>query len=139
MVTYVLDASAVLRLLDDEAGAVRVREILKEHLLKEADAVISAVHWGEVTGTLYKRHGVNSTHQIFAKLRALNLLIVPVQGDTAEAAARIKTRYKIPYVDSFAVELTASSPNRILITADFDMKPAEHLIQIEFLPTKPTP
>ena len=32
MVTYVLDASAVLRYLDDEAGAQRVSEIIKSHL-----------------------------------------------------------------------------------------------------------
>ena len=42
---------------------------------------------------------------------------------------------KIPYVDSFAVEL-ASQPNHILVTADFDFKPAANIISIEFLPTK---
>src|ERR1700730_8854239 len=32
MVRYVLDSSAILRYLDDEAGAARVAEIIKSHL-----------------------------------------------------------------------------------------------------------
>lgn len=45
MVTYVLDASAVLRYLDGEAGAERVKVIIKEHLAGGSRAVMSAVHW----------------------------------------------------------------------------------------------
>jgi bifunctional DNA-binding transcriptional regulator/antitoxin component of YhaV-PrlF toxin-antitoxin module len=44
--TYALDANAVLRYLDGEAGSDRVAEIIKSHLVGGCKAVISAVHWG---------------------------------------------------------------------------------------------
>jgi PIN domain nuclease of toxin-antitoxin system len=44
MVTYALDASAVLRYLDDEAGSDRVAEIIESHLEGNCKAMISAVH-----------------------------------------------------------------------------------------------
>jgi PIN domain nuclease of toxin-antitoxin system len=47
MVRYALDASAVLRYLDGEAGSDRVAEIIKSHLARTCQAIISAVHWGE--------------------------------------------------------------------------------------------
>ena len=48
MVTYALDASAVLRYLNDEAGSGRVAEIIESHLAGTCSAIISAVHWGEI-------------------------------------------------------------------------------------------
>ena len=57
MVTYVLDSSAILRYLDDEAGATRVAEIIKSHLAGRCAAMIAAPHWGEVAGITCKAHG----------------------------------------------------------------------------------
>ena len=37
---------------------------------------------------------------------------------------------------AFAVELAGDSENHILVTADFDMKPARPDVTIEFLPNK---
>lgn len=48
MVTYALDASAILRYLDGEAGAARVKQIIKEHLAGKCRVAVSAIHWGEV-------------------------------------------------------------------------------------------
>ncbi len=57
MVTYALDASAVIQYLDDESGAARVAEIIKGHLNGRWNCIISAVHWGEIAGVVYKAHG----------------------------------------------------------------------------------
>ena len=57
-------------------------------------------------------------------------------AERAVRASLIKLKRKIPYVDAFGVELAAESPDRILVTADFDLKPATKDIKIEFLPTK---
>jgi len=46
MVTYALDASAILRFLDGEAGSERVAEIIKDCLVGRHKAVVSAIHWG---------------------------------------------------------------------------------------------
>jgi hypothetical protein len=49
-------------------------------------------------------------------------------------AALIRVDTGIPYVDSFGVELAGRGLNRVLMTADFDFKPAIRDVAIEFLP-----
>ena len=48
MLTYVLDASAVLRFADEEAGVERIRELLTLAIKEQCILLISAVNWGEV-------------------------------------------------------------------------------------------
>lgn len=71
-----------------------------------------------------------------ARLRAVGLIVVPVTGERAEQCAKIKVQFKIPYVDALAIELAMTTLQCTVITADFDVKPAEHLVSIEFLPSK---
>ncbi len=136
MVTYVLDASAVLRYLDDEAGSERVAEIIKAHLAGACRAIISAVHWGEVAGVTCKLRGRSAMDFTLARLEAFGFELVPATGERAVRASLIKLKGKIPYVDSFGVELASTSSDCVLVTADFDLKPASKHIRIEFLPTK---
>jgi PIN domain nuclease of toxin-antitoxin system len=136
MVTYVLDSSTILRYLDGEAGAERVTEIIKAHLAGRIEAVISAVHWGEIAGITRKLHGKESMDLVLSRLTAFGLQVVAVDADRAVRAALIKFRRHISYVDSFAIELTAERPDRVFVTADSDFKPATRDVKIEFLPAK---
>lgn len=135
MVTYILDSSAILRYLDDEAGAARVAEIIKSHLAGRCDAIISALHWGEVAGVTCKAHGRQAMDLVLSRLSAFGFQIVPADADRAVRASLIKLKRDLPYVDAFGVEL-ADSPDRIFVTADFDFKPAGRDVTIEFLPGK---
>lgn len=134
--TYILDASAILRFLDKEAGYERVREILRNHSLGSCQAVVCALHWGEVALTLARRHGPVFQAQIVGELLSLGLEIIPATGERAVRSALLKARLGIPYVDAFGVELACDSPEHCFVTADFDVKPAVGEVQIEFLPTK---
>ena len=136
MVTYVLDSSAILRYLDGEAGSGRVAEVIKGHLAGRWNAVISAIHWGEVAGITCKIHGQAAVDLVLSRLLAFTLELVPATPDRAVRAALIKVSRKIPYADAFGVELAAESADHILVTADFDLKPAAHSVKIEFLPRK---
>jgi predicted nucleic acid-binding protein len=136
MVTYVLDASAVLRYLDDEAGADRVAAIIKSHLSGSCEVAISALHWGEVAGIVHKIHGKDAMDLALARLNVFGFQIVPANADRAVRAALVKLKKNIPYVDSFGVELAADLPDAVLVTADFDHKPAHREVKIEFLPVK---
>ena len=136
MVTYALDSSAVLRFLDDEPGSDRVAEIIKLHLSGGCKAIVSALHWGEIAGVTCKVHGQSAMDLALARLEAFGLDIVPVSSERAVRAALIKLRRTIPYVDAFGVELATDSPDHVLVTADFDLKPANKDIKIEFLPRK---
>ena len=136
MVTYVLDSSAVLRYLAGEAGAARVAEILKAHVAGRCEAIISALHWGEIAGILCKRHGNAAMEVALSRLRAFGLEVVPADGDQAIRAALIKLKRRIHYADSFGTAITAAVRDRMFVTADFDFKPASSDVKIEFLPPK---
>ena len=134
--TYVLDASAVLRYLDDEAGAQRISEIIKSHLAGRCEVLISALHWGEIAGIVHKVHGRDAMNLALSRLNAFGFQIIPVSGERAVRASLIKLKKSIPYVDSFGVELAADLLDSVLVTADFDLKPAHREVKIEFLPIK---
>lgn len=136
MVAYVLDASALLRYLDDEAGSGRVAEIIESHLAGTCSAILSAVHWGEIAGVTCKFHGRSTMDRVLARLEAFGFEIAPVNPERAVRASLLKFTRKIPYVDAFGVELAAESSDRVLVTADFDLKPAIKDVKIEFLPRK---
>jgi uncharacterized protein with PIN domain len=136
MVNFVLDASAVLRFIDDEAGAEIVAGAFQEVAAGQARALFSAIHYGEVIGISYKRGGQARADAIAARLANLKIEVIPADATRAAGSAIIHVTRKIPYAHCFAVELTAHLPTARLLTADFDFKPVEHEISIEFLPTK---
>jgi uncharacterized protein with PIN domain len=137
VVTFVLDASAILRFLDGEAGGVRVKEIFRRALRDECKLVISAVNWGEVVGILHKRHGPAIAANRTARLLRTKLEVVAATAERAARSGMIKANKGIPYADAFGVELAGDSREHVLITGDFDVLPATNDITIEFLPTKP--
>jgi predicted nucleic acid-binding protein len=136
MVTYVLDSSAILRYLDGGAGAERVADIIKSHMAGRCEAVICSVHWGEIAGVSFKVHGRAAMEIVLARLQDFGLPIISADADRALRAAIIKFKRNIPYVDAFGVELASDSPEHVLVTADFDFKPASRDVKIEFLPAK---
>jgi len=136
MTTYVLDASALIRYLDDEAGAARVEEILKGATRGRARVWLSAIQWGEVAGNLRKRFGAADEARILSGFLPSEVEIVPVTGERAVSAAELKVDRKIGYADAFAVELAAGSPECVLVTADYGFKAVEELVRIEFLAGK---
>jgi hypothetical protein len=71
-----------------------------------------------------------------SRLSAFGFQVVPADGERAVQAAMIRLKRKIPYMDAFGVELAANSRQRVLVTADFDIKPASGDVTIEFLPAK---
>jgi PIN domain nuclease of toxin-antitoxin system len=138
MTTYVLDASAILRFSDKEAGFDRVRDLFIEATQGKAELLLSAVNWGEIVGALYKRAGGLSalTNNLAANLAALPLTVVPADKDLAASAAIFKYDFKVPFVDAFAGSL-ALHENATLVTADCDFKSVPSgTIKIEFLPAK---
>jgi predicted nucleic acid-binding protein len=136
MVTYVLDSSAILRYLDDEAGAARVAEIIKSHLAGGCVAVVSALHWGEVAGITCKLRGRPAMELVLTRLSLFGLPIIAADAARAVRSSLIKLKKGISYVDAFGIELASDSRHHVFVTADFDFKPASRDVTIEFLPAK---
>jgi predicted nucleic acid-binding protein len=139
MVTYVLDASAVLRYIDNQAGAARLTEIFIAQTQKQATVIISAVNWGEITAVLLKRYDSKAAAAAHLGFWDGQIEVISASADRAVRSAEIKHKYKIPYADAFGLELAGDSPHHVLVTADFDMVPAAADYPIEFLPSKPKP
>jgi PIN domain nuclease of toxin-antitoxin system len=139
MVTYVLDISAPIRFLDQEAGWQRVGQILTLAKAGQCGLDMSAVNWGELIGSLTRRRDQRYAFQVADELLDLGLVVIPADADRAARSGLLRARYNIGYADCFGLELAASSSQHTLVTADYGVKPAEHDIRIEFLPTKPRP
>ena len=132
MVMFVLDASALLRLLFREPGFERVQKIFDQH--ESVRIVMSAVNWGEVIGKTARIQGRVLATQAQAAFEKLGLEIISASADRAGRAALLKRDWKLGYADAFCVELAASYPGSILVTADFEFRAVASLVQIEFLP-----
>lgn len=136
MTVFVLDASAVLRFLDSEAGADRVEEILALRMAQTAEIAISAVQWGEIAGKVRKRLGEPGQARALAMLSRFQPIIVTATSDRAVHAAELKVDRRISYADTFALDVAMDSSDHVLVTADYDFKAVDDLARIEFLPTK---
>jgi len=137
MTTYILDSSALLRLVDSEPGAERIREILRAKTLGICRVEISPINWGEVTYNISKRSNHRNALDLALAIFSKHLISSATTPAQAVRAGSLKTQYKIPYADAFALELCSGSTERILVTADFDFKVASQDFRIEFLPAKP--
>ncbi|MFZ0704312.1 MAG: PIN domain-containing protein [Candidatus Korobacteraceae bacterium] len=133
MTRYVLDASAVLRYVEDGPGAMKVERILQDARNAACEVLISAVNWGEVLYVLRRKLDHRNAAVTTRSLRSLPLLIVDAREADAEAAAEFKERYLIAYADCFAAAL-ARGTRATLITSDFDFKVCQSALSIDFLP-----
>jgi predicted nucleic acid-binding protein len=135
MVTYALDASALLRYLDDEAGSLKVSEILNRYVEGDCAVIVCALHWGEMAGILYRRDGRKELDRVLSRLSSVGMQKIAVTHERAVRAALLKADLKIPYADAFGIELAENVPCTF-VTADYDLKPAADRVEILFLPRK---
>jgi predicted nucleic acid-binding protein len=136
MTAYVLDASALIRYLDNEPGAERIDAIIGECLAGRARSFVSAIQWGEVAGNVRKRFGALQELQAMNGLQATEVEIVSASAEQAVRAADLKVDRKISYADAFALDLAMQSGEHVLVTADYGFKVVDDLARIEFLPAK---
>lgn len=134
---YVIDASALLRYLEQEAGWQTVKKLFEDALDRRVELMMSAVNWGEVFYFMLKAHGVQAARQRAAQFSMMPMRITPVSPADAENAATFRQDSKVPYADSFAGSL-AQKEKATLITADFDFKTVAGVITVQFLPAKST-
>ena len=133
--TYALDASALLRFFDSEAGVDEVENILNAHVSGTHAVAVSAIHLGEVAGVIYRRNGRRALDRVLSLLGDMKLNVVPVTQERSVRAAILKSDLKIPYADAFGVELAQSLPCTF-VTADYDLKSVTDCAEILFLPKK---
>jgi predicted nucleic acid-binding protein len=119
--TYVLDANAVLDLIEAGPGARKVERLLQSALQQRTSVLISVLNWGEVFYLLWQRRGEETARRTIANLSRLPLRIISVDLSQALKAGEIKAVHKIPYVDCVAAAL-AVLQEATLVTSDRDFE-----------------
>jgi ribonuclease VapC len=132
---YVLDSFAVLALLNDEAGAARVEELLRQASKGEAQVFISLINLGEVLYIVERRWGEERLRSMLAYLDSTALKITEVERKQVLAAVHIKAHHPLSFADAFCVAL-AREMNATILTSDVEFNTISSLVPIEWLPRK---
>jgi len=130
---YLLDACALIALLNDEAGAQRVEAILTS----DTPVYMSAINALEVAYDAVRRSQDNNLAAITLHIVSnANIVILWALTETEWlAAARWKARGRLSLADAIALAI-AETRNLRLVSADhheLDPLEAEGLIQVEWL------
>jgi len=130
---FVLDSFAVIAFLQDEEGADKVDEILREGEEGKAKLYMHLLNLGEVYYNVLKGEGENLANSVWARVKNYPVEFV---DDLSEgfllSAARIKGAYPISYADAFAVA-TSIEKEATLVTGDPDFKFLERDRKIKVL------
>ena len=132
---YVLDSFAILALLNDEPGAVRVDELLHQAKEGKAQVFMSLINLGEVLYVVERRWGKERLRSMLAYLDATDLKWVEADRGRVLAAAHIKATYPLAYADAFCISL-ACDLDATIITSDPEFRLLSELVVIEWLPQK---
>lgn len=131
---YVLDANALIALFEGrQPAAERVRKILAEASRTDAPLWMSAVNWGEVFYTEWRRHGESKAREAEINLRRLPIVVIAVDLERATRAAALKKRHNLGHADAFAAEL-AMERGAWLVTADPEFSKLGKALSICSLP-----
>jgi len=111
--------------------------MLAEASRSDAPLWMSAVNWGEVFYTEWRRQGESKAREAEMNLRRLPLVVIAVDLDRATRAAALRQRHNLGYAEAFAAEL-AMERNAWLVTADPEFEKIGKAISVYSLPRHET-
>ena len=115
---YVLDANALIGFFEDrKSTAGKIERLVEEAVRQDLPLLMSAVNWGEVFYTAWRRHGETMARNAEARLLELPIAVIGVDRERASRASALKQRHGLGYADAFAAELAIES-GAWLVTAD---------------------
>jgi len=132
MKTYVFDAGALFAFLRKSPGAQRVNELIKEAVRGRARVLMSAVNFGEVYGLILRASGPEQARRAVHAVSPLPIEVLDATLQRTCAAAEVKAKYKLYYVDSFAAALAAEH-HATLVTGDSDFRKLRHDFPVVWL------
>ena len=135
MKTTVLDASALLALFYDEAGAEQVEGLFQRAAEADQPMMIGSVNWAEVVYKMQRKEGELGLEAARHFEQTMPLAVVPADRDLAEVAARLKNRFGLGLADAFAAAL-AKDKKAEFITGDLEFRVLEEDLKIHWLAKK---
>jgi PIN domain nuclease of toxin-antitoxin system len=118
MSRYVLDACALLAVLNKENGAEPVEDIIGRAGTGSARVSMNIVNLLEVYYGVFRKGGKKIADEMLLMVDASPIEVVgTISGDVLKEAGRLKASYKISVADSMALA-EASVSDGILVTSD---------------------
>lgn len=128
----VLDSYALLAFFENEQGADKVADLIRQARDRDKPLLLTAVNWGEVLYIAAKSSGSAAAGKIEEIIDTLPIEIVLVDRAIAKIAAEFKAAKKMSYADCFAAAL-AKLKKAELVTGDPEFKAIEKEIIICWL------
>jgi len=125
--TYILDACAMLALLNKEFGKgyETVKDLLEIATKGEAALCMSVVNLVEVYYRYIQLKGVEIADAIMEQVKILPITFIrDISDEVYFETARYKARYAMSLADAFLCA-TAKSLSAVIVTKDKEIKPAE--------------
>lgn len=124
MSVYILDACALLAVLNGENGAEPVKDIIEQAKTDSVKVSMSIINLLEVYYGVLRECGKEIADSIILKVKASAIEIIEtISADVFKEAGRLKASYRISIADSIALA-EASVSGCSLLTSDhheFDM------------------
>jgi len=133
--TYVLDTSALLTLIEDEAGADEVQHILESAISGNAEIVVSFMSFMEVFYITLQERDMEEAHARVHLMKSLPVTRVESTASMGTAAAGLKAKHRISVADAWIAAL-ALERNAVLIHKDPEFEQTEDEIESFKLPYK---
>ncbi|MCL2703823.1 MAG: PIN domain-containing protein [Defluviitaleaceae bacterium] len=130
---YILDACALLAVLNKEDGAEPVRDILDQAKSSTAMVNMNIVNLLEVYYGVFREYGKEIADNILYNVKSSGIVIIETISENVFAeAGRLKATYKISIADSFALA-EASVSGALLLTSDHhELDAVEKVEDIKF-------
>ena len=127
---FILDACALLRLLQDEPGADRVEKILQGASGRIHHVQMHIINLGEVIYSIGKAFGWEMAQRKREEIQLLPISIIPFSDRIFWKAVELKSKFAMSYADCFGAA-AAILENATLLTSDPEFKAVRRMVKIE--------
>jgi predicted nucleic acid-binding protein len=132
---YVLDTSALLTLIEDEAGADDVQALLEQAGRGEVSLLISFISFMEVYYISLQERGQEEAEERVQLMAALPVLRVESTEALAVLAGQFKAHYRLSVADAWIAAL-AQERDATLVHKDPEFEEIEATVKVLKLPYK---
>jgi uncharacterized protein len=133
--TYVLDTSALLKLIEDEAGADEVQDVLERATAGNVRILVSFMSFMEVFYITLQERDMEEALTRSYLMQSLPITRVESSVSLGATAAGLKAKHRISVADAWIAAL-ALERNAVLIHKDPEFEQTEGEIEILKLPYK---
>lgn len=113
----VLDSYALIAFFENQSGADRVGEMMKQARDTGKDLLLSVVNWGEIYYILHRSAGQSAAELALQGIDTLPIEVVPADQELTRLAAQFKVSKRMSCADCFAAAL-AKTKKADLVTGD---------------------